>query len=325
MKRKMLGDNLRVLAVVATWLVMLGAASAAGLTGTYVACSDMGAVLVQVVVTSDGRVTGRFEQSLVTDKGTVETRTAFLNGAADGPSAILTLTTEKFLGGSTSVSAALSGEELVLTAKGTDLRLRRGSMDGYREALTGLAQSAEIVREAHDEAAALEQLRAFNVAAKAFAAETVDRLARFAPTEAAFRDATDRMRRGLAKERGIVGGDEASVARSQLSVAISQTEVEASATYGRVEAAKQSFASRASGLLQQWEGASTLCSNLGTLRNPDSLPEWKSACADAEENSRVFQSHTRAMRDAFASIEAVWSQQHAMMVEIIRAAEAAED
>lgn len=305
-------------------LAMVGGARAGGLTGTYVARSEMGAALVQLVETSDGRVTGRFDQSLVTDKGTVETRTASLNGAADGPSAVLTLTAEQFLGGSASVSVTLSGAELVLTGRGMDLRLRSGVVDDYRAALTGLALSAEIVRQTHDEAKALEGLQAFNAAAEDFAAETIDRLARFAPTEAAFRDATDRMQQGVAKERGIVGGDEASVARSQLSVAISQTEVEASAAYGRVEAAKQSFASGASGLLQQSEQAASRCSNLGTLRNPDSLPEWKSACADAEENLKTLRSHIGSMQQAFASIETVWLEQHGEMVELIRAAEAAE-
>ncbi|CAN7570204.1 hypothetical protein LJR016_004160 [Devosia sp. LjRoot16] len=305
-------------------LAMIGGAKAGGLTGSYVARSDMGAVLVQLVETSDGHVTGRFEQSLVTDKGTVETRTASLNGAADGPSAVLTLTAEQFLGESATVSVTVSGEELVLTGKGMDLRLRSGAVDDYRTALTGLALSAEIVRQSQAEDKALRELRAFSVAAKKFAAETVDRLARFAPTEAAFRDATDRMRRGLAKERGIIGGDEASVARSQLSVAISQTEVEASAAYGRVEAAKQSFASGASGLLQQSEQVASRCSNLAPLRNPDSLPEWKSACADADESLKALRSHIGSMQQAFASIEAVWLEQHGEMVELTRAAEAAE-
>ena len=320
----MLGDKMRMLGAVAAWLFMVGTVSAAGLTGTYVARSDMGAAMVQLVETSDGRVTGRYEQSLVTDKGTVETRTASLNGAADGTSAVLTLTAEQSLGGSATVSVTLSGEELVLTGRGMDLRLRSGVVDDYRTSLTGLALSAEIVRQSQAEGKALRDLLAFNAAAEKFAAETVDQLARFAPTEVGFRDATERMRRSLSKEQSIVGGDEASVARGQLAVAISQTEVQASAAYGRVEAAKQAFASGASGLLQQSDQVTSRCFNLATLRNPISLPAWKSACAVAEDSRETLRSDIGLMLQAFSSIEAVWSDQHTEMMELIRAAEAAE-
>lgn len=315
---------MRVIGFVAAWLFMVGAVSAAGLTGTYVTRSDTAAVIILLVQTGDGRVTGRLEQSLVTDKGTVETKAASLNGAADGSTAVLTLAAEQFLGGAATVSATLTGDQLLLTGKGIDLRLRAGDVDEYRSALTALALSAEISRQSRAEAKALEELRTFNTAAKTFATETVDRLARFSPTEATFRDATERMRKGLAKVRSIIGGDEASVARSQIAVAMSQTEVEASAAYGRVQAAKQSFASGASGLLQQADKVRGRCDDLGTLRNPDSLPEWQSACSSAEANLQTLQSHIGSMQQAFSSIEQVWAKQHGEMVNLIRAAEAAE-
>lgn len=66
------------------------------------------------------------------------------------------------------------------------------------------------------------------------------------------------------------------------------------------------------------------CADLGTLRNPDSLPEWQSACSDAEANRKTLQSHIGSMQQAFTNIEAVWSEQHGEMVKLIRAAEAAE-
>lgn len=315
---------LRLLAL-AVFVCWSGAVTAAGLTGSYVARSDMGAVLVQLVETSDGRVTGRFEQSLVTERGAVETKVASLNGSADGPTAVMTLTAEGFLRGSATVSVALAGDELTLTATGMDLRLRIGDVDEYRSALTGLALSAEIVRQGLAEGKALDELRSFNAAAAKFSTETTDRLARFGPTEAAFKDATERMWKGLAKERGIIGADEASVARSQIVVAMSQTEVEASSAYGRVQDAKQSFANGATGLLQQADKVRGRCDDLGTLRSPDTLPEWQSACAEAEARLATLQSHIGSMQKAFTSIEAVWEEQHGAMVELIRAAEAAED
>jgi hypothetical protein len=81
---KMLERFVQVLVACVFWLAVGAPALADGLTGTYVAKGPTGAVLIQIVETKGGGLTGRYEHVVLLPTGELSRMNASITGASDG-------------------------------------------------------------------------------------------------------------------------------------------------------------------------------------------------------------------------------------------------
>src|SRR5258708_15896804 len=87
----------------------------ADMSGTYVGKGPGLAVMIQIVETSGGNFTGRYEQVVVQADGTIEDTNATITGARNGKTVVATIKTANFLAASVPVSGTLPGALLHLT------------------------------------------------------------------------------------------------------------------------------------------------------------------------------------------------------------------
>src|SRR5580704_16079167 len=94
----------------------------ADLSGTYVGKSPTLAVMAQIVETSGGNLTGRYEQVTLQADGKIEDMNAMIAGAVNGETVVMTIKTADFFAASIPVSGTFRGGVLHLTG-GTNLVL----------------------------------------------------------------------------------------------------------------------------------------------------------------------------------------------------------
>ena len=301
-------------------LGLIAPTSAAGLSGTFINTSENVAILVQIVETDGGALTGRLEQSQLKATGEVETFSLAFYGVTRAGTVVLTLKPSGF-----TLSGTFDGTVLHLAGEDASFNVRRGEESDFRNAVTQLAVKAVVVRQTLAEREALQQALALNVELADFHRRSIGRLAEIGLFERAIRDTTSRMRAGLEKERGIIGDGQASIARSQISIAISQEEVSASVNYRGAMDTKARVETATADLSARIDALHAPCEKLTSLREPRTFPQWQAMCWQAEDLANEFGFTNITTANAFDSLEETWATEHAAMLAIILDAEAAED
>ena len=69
---------------IAAWIAVVVPASADGASGTYVGQGPYSAILMQIVETAGGQLTGRYEQTVLQPSGQLGQSNASVTGASDG-------------------------------------------------------------------------------------------------------------------------------------------------------------------------------------------------------------------------------------------------
>ena len=87
----------------------------AEISGTYVGKGTNLAVMIQIVETGDGNLTGRYEQVRLQPVGKIEDVNATIAGAMNGETVVLTIKTADFFAASVPVSGTFRGGVLHLT------------------------------------------------------------------------------------------------------------------------------------------------------------------------------------------------------------------
>jgi hypothetical protein len=87
-----------------TALALASPARADGVSATYVAGSEDSAILLQVVQTADGQLTGRYEQVVLQNGGKVARMVALVTGASDGHTIVVNIKPTELLSGSITAS-----------------------------------------------------------------------------------------------------------------------------------------------------------------------------------------------------------------------------
>ena len=89
-------------------LIVTGTSALAnGISGTYVGKGDNIAVLIQIVQTNDGNLTGRYEQVVLQPNGKIDDMNAAIVGATDGQTVAVTINPNGFLTGNIVVSGTI--------------------------------------------------------------------------------------------------------------------------------------------------------------------------------------------------------------------------
>src|SRR5258708_37456587 len=102
------------------WALILGVSPALAddISGTYVGKGSNAAILVQIVGTSDGHLTGRYEQVVLQANGALADTNATIIGAIDGQTVVVTIKPAEFLSGTIAASGTIEGSFLHLTGGG---------------------------------------------------------------------------------------------------------------------------------------------------------------------------------------------------------------
>lgn len=213
------------------WILLCGLAipiapaSAEDLSGTYIGKASNGAFLVQLVETSDGHLTGRYEQVLLQPGGKIDDMNAVITGAVDGQTVVVTIKPSEFLSGTIAASGTIEGRLLHLSGGGNggslNLNLLRSDEGDFRAQVAALTEQARQInnarlqqeaaqRQAKIEADQLANLQSLTQRMFVFTTKAAAMLPKFAPVEQRYHDITQRMRGALAREQSIYGGGQAS-------------------------------------------------------------------------------------------------------------------
>ena len=211
------------------------------ISGTYLASDTSAVVWLQLVRTPDNHLTGQLSLSKLNADGKVGYDSVSLAGVIGEEN--VTLSGSRFMGLQTfSFAGTLDGNKLTLTSSETPMpfELKRADMSDYQKQLGRLnAASATILaaktaalrqqeaqeaqqkadQAAGDFAAAVDQLIA---QMQRFDSEADVHLGRFPGVEKGYRDITAKISGYVLRERQLASNPDASVTRSQLSVAASQ-------------------------------------------------------------------------------------------------------
>src|SRR6185437_448516 len=330
------------------WVVFLVAAFVFGLlplrahalfsadaSGTYVGSATNAAFLLQMVETSDGRVTGRYEQVLVRPDGTFDALNAAITGATDGQTVVLTLRPNGLLTESITASGTFDGSRLHLT--GTNalaLNLQKSDEAHFRNQVALLAGWGRQIKEARarEEARAraakfeadfLNHVRDLTQRMNSLVMHTDARLKAFASDEQRYRAITERMRKALAREQSIYGDGQRAVARSQISVWMSQAEIASNQIHIAVDNSAQNFKIGMRQLTRDVIDTAQGCHRANSESISAGTDDYNSVCLALLHGMKAFQEESKALETAYAHVESVWNNEHGQQVELLHASEIA--
>lgn len=186
----------------------------ADMSGTYVGKSPTLAMLLQIVETSGGNLTGRYEEVVLQADGKLENTNATLTGVRNGETVVATIKgTILFFAANIPVSGTYRGGVLHLTGGGNVvLDLTRANEASFRAHVAALtAQSQQIVgararqeaanKQANLEASRLARLQNLTDRLITFTATADTWLPKFGPEAQRYSAITEQMRRGLPQDR----------------------------------------------------------------------------------------------------------------------------
>lgn len=114
-------------------------------SGIYVAAVDHKVTLIQLVQTSDGRLAGRVQETIVNPDGTVNEKSANADGSISGHDVLLR--PESLWLGGVQASGTISGSELTLSGENFTLIAERSSFKKYQDAVIRLRSNAAAERQ----------------------------------------------------------------------------------------------------------------------------------------------------------------------------------
>ena len=294
-------------------------------SGSYVGVSEAAAIMIQLVETPDGQVSGHYEALNFAAGGQLVDRTATLDGAAHAGVLVVRI---RVSDGRSPISASgsVSGGALHIaagTAPGDlNLTLRLGDEAAFNATAAALHQQAAQLASAQAEQRRVqEQVKSasdFLAAAGAFAVKQeryADEAGRFASAYpdisrryAAF---TQAMQAGLNRERSIVGNGQANLERGQVAMTIRQAAMEAKLFHSQVIARHNDDGMKLNQLAQQSADTRQRC-------GPPNAEV--STCVSLAASTNRLSSRTRDLQVAFDASEGVWREQGAAQEAIVRRA-----
>lgn len=300
----------------------------ADMSGTYVGKGPASAIMMQIVETSGGNFTGRFEQVTLQANGQVEDINATITGASNGETVVATIKTTGFLATSIPVSGTFRGGVLHLTG-GTNLilDLSKAAEADFRTQVVALtAQGQQViaartlqeveVKQAKLEADRRAKLQSVTGRLITFTMKADAMLPKFGPEAQKYRAITERMRAGLARLRTIRGGGQASVDRGQISVDLNQLAIDANQLHLDDQQWYRDFEFNAGQLGREAGEANSWCQ--GPIPN-----SFNGVCPQFLDARAGFVKRVSALGTAFADLEATWTTERREQEAIIQASQQA--
>jgi hypothetical protein len=304
-------------------LVSATPAGADGISGTYIGTGANSAFLVQLVETPGGQVTGRYEQTVLEPNGNLKLMIASITGASDGHTVVVTIKPTELLSGGVTASGTVEGSLLHLSGGGggtkIELNISKSDEAAYRAQISELTKQAHRLTEGRVRADQLSRLIDLTkkILANSIAADA--QLEKFPPIEQRYRAITELMNAALARQRTIYGNGQASVARSQIGVAINQAAIETEQLHRSMQDSYRDAAAKIDALRKAAREFGQLCQSAETARRTD----LRTACAQFLEAAEKFTPSAEALGRSFVQVENAWVEEHGKQERILRASDVA--
>lgn len=308
-------------------LSCISGALASDITGTYVGAGPRVAVMLTVVETTTGQVTGRLQVFQVGEQGRTTTTDLVLSGTERDGTFVGQLRTDEFLSGQTTISGTVGGGAVNLTIASAPMSLSRADETAYRSRVAELTTAAVEEQRVARMAAYTSQVSRLVATQQRFGAEVEANIPKLLDMPVGYGRITAAMRINLRREQAIPGGGQASLARGQLSVVINQQKVAANQIHLQAQNTYRQFVNFSDKIERD-----SLDMDQGCHRAHDDTPEnpvpssdraWNTACLGLFRSAAIFEKYRRDGASLFASIEEEWRRQTALQDAITRAADQA--
>lgn len=335
---KRIGLGVRVACGAVVMLLVAGCQR--DISGAYLASDQNTVCWLQLVRTPDDRLTGQLIVSALNADGRIDQDSVSLTGAVDGED--VSLAGSRFLGlQGVTFSGTLRGDTVTLAfvsqtgAEVIPLTFTRSSVSAYQlrvSALNARSQSIVKAKEEVQRAAQLNQARA-NFLAEIdqtiasmgrFDSEADVHLARFPAVEQRYEAITAKMAGDVGRESDLAGNPNASVARGQLCVAVTQGPIATDQLHLQGQSLESTLEVNikpiADKLANLEEGCRTLAYNtdkLGAAQNQ----EDSAACGRLTAAAIPFRQKYDAVAAGLAHLERVYQVEHGKQQELLREAE----
>lgn len=306
-------------------------------SGKYIAKFTNGVYWLQLVQTPDGHLTGQIEILVLGADGKVEYNNLSITGAADGNNVSMSLKPISFLPFTVTASGALDGDKLTLTGgftggQPTTVVLVRSDVSDYQAQANALnMQSSSILaakaaadarkkaaQKERDFIAGLDQLvgrmKRFNAAADA-------RLDKLPAAAQRYQTITLKMREYLNRERQLAGNPNSSVARGQISVAISQGSVATDQVHAEIQSVQWDFQANAEPLMKLGTESEQSCRSTADNPVPLEAEAWNSACLRLLDANVLYRQKFDAVARILAHLEEVYQQERKNQDQLVRASQ----
>jgi hypothetical protein len=306
------------------------------ISGTYLA-SDLGSVAwLQLVRTPDNHLTGQLTVSVLKPDGRIERNSAAITGAVAGEN--VTLSGSGLFGlQSVTLSGTFSGDTLTLTGEQAEpLVLRRAPLTGYQtqaselngrsQAIIG-AKAAALARDNAERSQRnfvqaidhlVEQMQQFDQQADVH-------LTRFPGVEKQYQAITAKVRDSVEKEQRLAGNPNASVARSQLSIAATQASYETEQLHYQGQSLESSLAPITNQLLTDGRSYGQVCQPLLSASQGNTTQGQReaetSACDRLRDGIVLFRPKYNAFEGGLTHLEQVYAQEKNAQQALLRTAE----
>lgn len=271
-------------------------------SGIYVAASDREAVLVQLVETKDGNVTGRMEAVSIGPNGVVSYRSAPIDGAASDHDLMFKPASVWY--GGLSETGTFSSSGLTLNGSGSTLNAQRSDLNNYRAAVAHIQSIAAVERQRIADLRAQQAARTAQQAAR----NVSEKIAAVEAATAQVHNDTTKMDAGIANcpdfgKRSAMNTERiakmlriaptlSGLNRSQLAVQASQIEVDTN----QIEVARSQYAIALNQVVQD---AAPLAQRLQQFCNAPHDTQFDQSCVGANSAAADFQAALSRGRNSF--------------------------
>jgi hypothetical protein len=297
---------------VAVLLAGLAPAYAGSLSGTYVGTGPDIAVLLQLVDTGGGQVTGRYEQVKVSSSEPKLNRIdAAIKGNVDGDTIVFEMKPTELLSSTSIISGTVASSVLRLTGGGNgttfNLNLVRSSEDAFNSQVATLSDQLSKINVTRTATADSKELEAISQRMGAFNLRAESELKKIPPFEDRFQLQTKAMESALTRQRSFIPGDGSVAVRSQINGAIYRAGGESTQLHAALQSARAEFEARSVAILNEVNTLEKKCqSPISIDENSELGRTWKSGCAQLPSIATNFRIQATQMLKSFAHAETVW-------------------
>lgn len=300
---------------------------AASLSGTYVGNGPDVAILLQLVESSGGQLSGRYEQAKLVSGPKLERYSAIAKGNVDRGTVVLQWKSTELLSGTFSASGTTDDNSLKLSGLSDgvafQLHLSRSTEEAFRSRVAALMDRVNQAEQASFEADTLRRLTALMQTMQTVSSSIPNELKKFSPIERRFRDQTLLMATALRKQQAIARVDETAVMRGQVGVAINQAGVAFNQWHTELQASATQLQSKLEKLNKEAAELVDRCKKNSVTKRDKSENAIASACAKVQPIEFEFASQLKELSSAYRSAEAVWLEENRKQQNIIRSSDIA--
>jgi hypothetical protein len=313
------------------FVLLLTAATPVGassLSGTYVGTGPDIAVLLQLVDSGGGQLTGRYEQvKLSSLEPKINRFDAAVKGNVDGETIVIEVKPAELLSRTFIMSGAVASATLRLTGGGNgstfSLNLLRSSEEAFNSQVAALANQVSQINAARALASDSKELEAISQRMAAFNLRASNELKKIPPFEERFQMQTKAMESALAKQRSLFPADSVAV-RTQINGAIYRAGGESFQLHGALQSTRADFEARSVAILNQANALEKKCqSPISIDEKSEPARTWKSICAQLPSIASNFRTQATQMLTSFVHAETTWQEEDRKQQAIMKSSDVA--